>query len=196
MVVAATPVPVFLPSQDGRVPMSGIKDKLKAARRPERVVPVCLRGDLAAEFETVRRDLGELAEPSADDSLSAGGRRRELVERLQAIRDEMHGETVDFRIRALSRARFWELALKFPPRDGRDRDKQMGVNEDEFVAALLRECLVEPELDEQDWATLEDTLTYAQYNELGTTAWLINQEQVSVPFLPPALLNHRSSGSG
>jgi hypothetical protein len=88
------------------------------------------------------------------------------------------------------------LALKFPPRDGRDRDKQMGVNEDEFIAALLRECLVEPELDEQDWAVLEDTLTYAQYNELGTTAWFINQEAVNVPFLPPALLNPGTPGAG
>jgi hypothetical protein len=176
--------------------MASIKDRLKAARRPEKVVPVCLRGDLAAEFEQVRRDLGELAEPTADDSLAAGGKRRELVERLQAIRDEMREATVDFRLRALGRARFWELALKFPPRDGVERDKQMGANEEELIAALLRECLVDPELDEQDWATLEDTLTYAQYNEIGSAVWFLNQEQVSVPFLPPALLNHRNSGSG
>lgn len=175
-------------------PMTGIKDKLKAARRAERVVPICLRGDLAAAFTEARRQFDQL--PEEDDSLAAGGKRRELRERMEQIRSEMAGSTVDFKLRAVPRARWSEMVVKFPPRDGVLRDQRMGVNEDEFVAALIREGLVEPELDEDDWVSLDETLSHSQYVELGNAAWELNQETVSVPFLPPASPSRKSSASG
>lgn len=174
--------------------MTSIKDKLKAARRAERVVPVCLRGDLAAEFARLRAQFDQL--PEEDDSLAAGGKRRDLREQLEQIRGEMADSTVDFRLRAIPRARWSEMVVKFPPRDGVLRDQRMGVNEDEFIAALIREGLVDPELDEDDWTTLDETLSHSQYVELGNAAWELNQETVSVPFLPPASPSRKTSASG
>jgi hypothetical protein len=173
---------------------TSIKDKLKAARRAERVVPVCLRGDLAAEFTEARSQFDQL--PEEDDSLAAGGKRRELRERMEQIRGEMAESTVDFRLRALPRTRWSELIAKYPPREGVAGDKRMGVNEDEFSAALIREGLVEPELDEDDWAALEESLSFAQWVDLGAAAWALNQSTVNVPFLPPASPSRRISESG
>lgn len=174
--------------------MTSIKDKLKAAQRAERVVPVCLRGDLAAEFEQVRAELEQL--PDEDDSLAAGGTRRDLRERLEQIHADMAEASVDFRIRALSRGRWSELVVKYPPRDGVLRDQRIGLNEDEFTAAVIREGLVEPELDEEDWTTLEETLSFSQWSELGAAAWQLNQETVSVPLLPPVSPSRRNSANG
>lgn len=174
--------------------MTSIKDKLKAARRAERIVPICLRGDLAAEFDKVKRDLDQL--PQEDASLAAGGRRRELREQLEEIRAEMLESTVDFRIQAIPRTRWTELAIQHPARPDVITDKSIGVNEDEFIPALLREGLVSPVLDDEDWEALDAALTRAQFLELGNAAWEVNQQRVSVPFLPPASPNQRSSASG
>lgn len=172
-----------------------IKDKLKAARRPEKVVQVCLRGDLQADFDQTKRELDGLAE-TPGDALNAGTQRRELQDRLRAIRDEMADASVDFRLRAVSRPRWSELVAKFPPRDGNARDKMMGVNEDELAAAIIREGIVDPELDDEDWAALEDALTESQYLELGNAAWELNKAPVSVPFLPTVSPTPRNSASG
>lgn len=176
--------------------MTSIKDKLKASRRPEKVVTLCLRGDLVGDFDAVRREHDALEEAGPNASLNAGAKRRELLGRMEAIRDEMRESATDFRLQALPRTRWTELVVKYPPRDGLLRDRAMGVNEDEFIAALLRACVVDPVLDEEDWAVLEETLTNSQYLELGNAAWELNQEKVSVPFLPAASPSQGTSGSG
>ena len=42
--------------------MTSIKDRLAAAKLPERSIQVCLRGDLAAEFDELERKLREVRE--------------------------------------------------------------------------------------------------------------------------------------
>lgn len=167
-----------------------IKDKLKTARRAEKVVAVCLRGDLAAEVEQIRERLSDLP---VNESLAGNPERAELLARLAEVRDEMVESTVDFRLQALTRAGWTALVVAHPPRENVERDRRLGINEDAFLAKLIRECLVDPELDTDDWDTLEETLSHSQYSELANAAWELNQQVVSVPFLPAGLLSQVTS---
>lgn len=67
------------------------------------------------------------------------------------------------------------------------RDRQAGgVNVDTFYAALIRACVVDPALDDDDWDRLDDVLTDRQFNELAGLALVVNRGEVSVPFSPTA----------
>ncbi len=162
-----------------------IKEKLKAAKRPETTVPVCLRGDLQADFEQAERELAE-AERKPADSLAGTGARA-IAERIEALREEMREYTVEFRFRAKPKHEFRELVDAYPPRrddEGGivDGDRAIGVNTETFFDACIRACLVEPELDDEDWATLDANLSDRQFDELSNAAWGINRREVGVPF--------------
>ena len=181
-----------------------IKEMLKAAKLPESTVPICLRGDLQAQFEQAERDLAE-AQRRPVDSLAGTGTRA-IAERIEALREQMQEHTVDFRLRALHRHAWKALRDKHPPRrkdDGSldERDAFVGANLDTLFEELIRVSLVEPELDDDDWRTLlgdsdeerrrceaeglpveEGTLTDRQWNQLADAAWTLNRGEVSVPF--------------
>lgn len=183
-----------------------IKAMLKAAKLPEDSVPICLRGDLQAQFEQAERELAEAeATRKATDSLAGNGTRA-IAERIEALREEMRENTVEFRFRALHRHVWKALRDRHPPRRKEDgspdeRDAFVGVNMDTVFDDLIRSCLVEPQLDEDDWRVLlgdsdeerarleaegkpveEGTLTDRQWNQLADCAWTLNRGEVSVPF--------------
>ncbi|MFE7869767.1 hypothetical protein ACFUYE_05380 [Micromonospora humida] len=182
--------------------MSTIKDKIRAAGRPEKTVPVCLSGALAAEFEAAERQLQEALRRPATDSLDGGGETRELAEQIEDLRQQMVEGTVEFRLRAMGRKRWRAFIGEHPPRQDDDgeidaRDVNVGVNVDSFYPALIRESTVAPVLDDEDWLDLiggvrklddgteeevEGAFTSRQFDELATTAWNLNRDVVSVPF--------------
>ncbi|MEU4367556.1 hypothetical protein [Micromonospora chersina] len=193
--------------------MSDIKKRIKNARLPEKTVPVCLRGDLVAEFEDLERRLEEaLRTPatSAEDDRSAV-----IAERMEELRSQMIEETTSFRLRAMPKPRWREFIGEHPPRqleDGEldERDRLIGVNVDTFYDALIRQSVVNPALDEDDWLDLlggvrkgedgveeeiEGVLTSRQFDELADAAWALNRREISVPFSPAASRMTRSSAT-
>lgn len=182
--------------------MSTIKDKIKAASRPERTVPVCLNGALVGEFEAAEQQLQEALRRPASDSLDGGDDRRELAERIEDLRQQMLNGTESFRLRAMPRNRWRKFIGDYPPRQDEDgvvdaRDRNIGVNVDTFYPALIRLSVVAPELDDDDWLDLlggtrmredgteeevEGVLTSRQFDELASAAWDLNRDTVDVPF--------------
>ena len=159
--------------------MSSIKDKIKAARLPERTVEICLRGDLVAEHEQAERDL-EQAQRTATSSLAGNGSAA-IAERLEALEAEMRESVEVFILRALpqrpnprdGRPTWRELLDRHPPRRGDDgeiveADKGMMIDTSTFYEDLIRLSVVSPELDDEDWSDLVGVLTNAPYGELST----------------------------
>lgn len=174
--------------------MTDWRDKLKAARLPERTVPIVLRGDLAAEHERITREL-EQAKARKADSLAGSGT-GELEEQLHRVEDEMRDSVVEFRLRALPRAKrpgdnrpSWrELKEQHPPRE---KDGMMltedrvagGMNIETVAEPLVRVSIVEPgDITDADWANLMATLTDRQFDDLVQAAWQLNQDSVDLPF--------------
>lgn len=168
----------------GKATLKNFKTMLAEAKLPETTVMICLRGDLAADHEAAERELAE-AEQRTGESLAGSGA-GEIVDRISALEDQMREHSYEFRLRALPRPAWRALVAEHPPR--RDVDNAIvqtdliGVNAETFYDAIIRACLVDPELDDADWAALEGALTDRQYDELAEAAWGLNRREVDIPF--------------
>lgn len=181
--------------------MGSYTDRLKGAKLPERTVPICLRGDLVAEWEAAERDL-ERAQKQPDTSMEGSGVGA-LAERIEALQAEMSEHTDDFRLRALPRHKFRALVVAHPPRvddnnEIRREDAVLGVNRETFFPKLIRASVVEPELDDADWEALigeDGVLTDRQFGNLEDTAWFLNRGEIDIPFSLAASRARRSTGT-
>lgn len=204
---------------NGLGPDVDIKALLRSSRRAERSVPVCLRGDLVAEFEELDRKLAAAAAAAAakpnDSRLNTKSvtEAHRIAEQMLALQEQMRHFTVDFRLRALAPKRWAELTAEHPPRKGDDgkvhEQDSTGVNMATFFEPLLRESIVYPTLDDEAWDLLmgraepteEDPdadkrgLTDAQVDTLSGPAWALNRRTVDVPFSSAASRILRTSGS-
>ena len=183
----------------GKGTLKNFKAMLAEAKLPEATVEICLRGDLAADHEAAEREL-ERAEKAGADSLAGSGA-GELADRILALEDEMREHTYEFRLRALPRPQWRALVAQHPPRRGDDNeivepDRYMGVNAETFYDAIIRACLVDPELTDDEWAPLEAALTDHQYSALADAAWGINRREVDIPFSHAASRMKRDSAAG
>jgi hypothetical protein len=155
----------------GKATLKNFKTMLAEAKLPESTVMICLRGDLAADHEAAERELKRAEEASADSLAGSGA-----------------GELVD---------RWRALVAEHPPR--RDGDNgivdsdRIGVNAETFYDAIIRACLVDPELDDDEWAQLVDALTDRQYDDIADAAWSLNRREVDIPFSHAASRMKRAS---
>lgn len=181
--------------------ISDFKARLKAAKLPERTVPICLRGDLAAQFDELERQLAEsLRTPAAS---LAGDGSGEIAERMEELRRQMLDDTTPFRLRAMPKPRWRQFVGEHPPRKGDDgevdeRDRIIGVNVDSFYTALIRASVVDPDLDDEDWDALlgdDGVLTSRQFDDLADAAWGLNRREVDIPFSPAASRMTRGTGT-
>lgn len=174
-------------------------DLLKGAKLPEASHPVCLRADLTAEFEAAERDLELIRkQPRQTDSL-AGSPAGVLVRRIEELQQEMTASTYTFRLRALPKSKWRALVAAYPPRKDEKtgepvpEDAQIGVNREDFLDALIKVSVIDPEMTEEQWADLLDTITDRQYSDLCDEAWFLNRGEVSVPFSRAASLLKRDT---
>lgn len=162
--------------------MSTIKERLAAAKLPERSLRVCLRGDLAAEFDDLERQLKEARQGESGGRKRVGSKSDAAViaEKIQALQEQMAGEMLDLRIRALPRAEWQALVRKYPPGDD-EGDKAVGANLSGLMEEAIPACVVSPELDAEDWEQLNSVLSAAEYDRLLTVVWDVNRSGVDVP---------------
>jgi len=166
------------PSKDFRALLAG-------AKLPEATVSICLRGDLVADHEAAEREL-ERAQRNTINSLEGSGA-GDIADRIAALEEQMREHTYEFRLRALPRAKWHELVGQHPPRrdeagDVVEADRFILVNVETFWDAIIRACVVDPELSEDDWRQLEASLTDHAFQQLCDAAWGINRRGVSIPF--------------
>lgn len=165
--------------------------------RPEKVVPICLRGHLQAEWDRLKAQYD--AGPGDDDQamMTERAAKQRVAGQMAEVEREMRAGTVEFRLRALPRRRtpgmdkgqlVWqELVEKHPPRrlpDGKPdpRDSAAGVNLQALFEDLVRASVVEPELSAEQWQQLDAKLSDAQFQQLAWAAWQLNRTEVDVPF--------------
>lgn len=169
----------------GKSTMKSFAAMLADAKLPEKTVPVCLRGDLVADFEAADREL-EQAQKKPASSLAGSGT-GVLVERLESLEAEMAGHTYVFRLRAMPRHVWRELMAAHPPRKGEDgelvmEDRLTGANRLTVFEPLVRASIVDPELTDEQFADLIGKLTDRQFEDLTSAAWDLNQGSVDIPF--------------
>lgn len=179
--------------------MTDIEAILADAKPAERTLPLCLRGDLVAQFEDLERQLTE-AQRNQDDSLNAGTAARGIADQMEALREQMQAGTVVFRLRSMGRKRFQALCAEHPPRKDDDgnplREDRLGVNTQTVWDPVLRASLVEPVLaPDRLTHILDEVLSDGQYDRLASLAWDVNRSDVDVPFSLAASRLIRNSAS-
>lgn len=168
----------------GKGTMRNFKQMLAGAKLPEHIEPTCLRGDLKAEHERLEAELEHLEEVAVDSLAGNGG--AELAEQIRALEGEMQENTYPIRLRAMSRPDFRAFLAEFPPRldtegEVTKLDSAFGFNIDAGAEGLLRRGIVDPELDDDDFAALLATLTENQFDTLVMASLRLNRSDVDVP---------------
>lgn len=172
-------------------------DLIRGGKLPEKPFPVCVDPDLVAEYEQLvaKRDT---AKQVASTSL-AGKATGELDAQIADLQQRMEAATIVLRLRALSRRRWRELRDEHPARKAEDgsvlpEDMFLGVNREPFLNALVRESIVEPELDAETVdLLLDERLTDGQWDELNSTCWNLNESRISVPLSSAASPSRKTS---
>lgn len=170
------------------------KSLIAAGELPRRSVEVCLRPDLFAQMQDLERDLQRSeSERGVAPSLASGSSSRAIAEQFEAVRQHMLDASIVFEFQALPRRRMAALQVEFPPRDGNLADAGAGLNIEEASQALVRRCLVDPVLDDEDWDALDEKISDGQWQILVNAVWAICSREVEVPFSRTASRILRSS---
>ncbi|GAA2696541.1 hypothetical protein [Actinoplanes palleronii] len=175
--------------------------KLAGAKGARRSVPICLRGDLQAQFEHLQRELEDAERAQLHGSgMEEAPAAVELSQQIQELREQMREATYDFVVQALPAPDFRALKAKYPPRtddagDIIDQDRFLDANVDDLLLPLFRASLVDPVLDDAAWAKTDAALSDGQYQQLLSAALGVNKGEVNIPFSPAALRRLASSGS-
>jgi hypothetical protein len=160
--------------------MADIEDILAGAKLPERTVPLCMRGDLVAEFEDLERKLA--AAQAADDGTLAGNTAaREIAEQIEALLVLMREHERIFRLRAIDAKAYSNLIAEHPPTD-EQRQQGQDTNWDTYPAALIAACAIDPKMTVEQAEQLSVTIAYSQWDALFSAAYALNRRAVDVPF--------------
>lgn len=161
--------------------MTDAKVLLKSASRPERTVEVCLDAALQAEWEILTERL-EHTGGGGQPLLNRLDERGELAAKIADVEENMRASTVTLRFRALPRREWVALTAQHAPRDGNAEDRIFGYDVDATAEAAARAGLVDPELDDDDWAALDDALSQGQWMAIRTAVLAVNAGKADVPF--------------
>jgi hypothetical protein len=170
--------------------VSSFKERLAAAGPSTKTVTVIIGADLGLldEYERVSASLDDV-KPA--DSLAGNGSRSDALARLAAIEAALAPHRFDFRVRGLDDKRWERLVAEHPPRqvDGKpDPRDRIGWNMATFPAALVKVCVVEPQLDADDWLMLlgdddvQGLLPGSELDKLSAAGFRLSRVQVDVPF--------------
>jgi hypothetical protein len=162
-----------------------IDDVFADAKLPTRSVPLCLRGDLVAEWQDLERHLKQANQAADEDTLASANSAEaiELSRQMEDLEAQMRASTRVFRLRGLPRSEWQDLLKAHPPREGDEKDAQVEFNRDTFGTAALAACCAMPKMTLKQAEKLVDgPLTDGQWNTLFAHIWQMNTAAVDIPF--------------
>lgn len=161
-----------------------ISELLEHGRRVERTVPICIRGDLQAEYDRVIAELGKLVTPSgqlleeasmAPDGDEAASVAQALYEELEGIRAQMVEWTRSVRVRAMP-------ADEWPAWDKAHRPKDSEADFTDYNVAIIAECAVSPTLTQDEARTMFKSLGHPTMLKVANAAYSANtQSGIDIP---------------
>lgn len=183
---------------DDVTPINGVDIDaiVDGAQRVRRSMPLCLRGDLVAEYEELerQRDEAEKAAEQTDlgDSLASTKPTAAIDARMDGLRAEMLAGTITVVMQSMPRKEYNKLVKQHPPRRDEDgaiyaEDRALDINMETFWEPLIRACWVSPVLTKARMTRiLDEIVSDQQYSELADLAMKVNRGKVDVPFLSRA----------
>jgi hypothetical protein len=160
----------------------------------ERVVRLCVRGDLFAEHQRLNEQLDSMRERDMGQRRTGRLNQQEegppkahvdLAKKIVKLEDEMEKHSVDFVFRRIPGDLWDQLMAAHPPREDNAGDGRMGINSKTFAAPAVQAACVSPEGFDNDeifipwWRNMlsDGQRDYLFYGG----AWPVNREPGDVP---------------
>lgn len=153
-----------------------IDDILKQATPRERIVKVCIRGDLAGEAERLTGELAKASEEWEPTDLTGVHPGRAIAAELKSVREQIQAAEVPFLLRYIGDKPYSDLLAAHPG----DTDNEL-FNAD-FPKALIAACCVDPVMTEDQAAELFETINQGEIKRLFDGAWDVHNSSEIVPF--------------
>lgn len=169
-----------------------IDDVIARAKLPEKTLPLCLRGDLQAEWEDLERQLKTEQDSTDDDSLAGNPKVLELADKMGALGKQMVASEVVFRFRGLDAKKYSDLLLKNKAPEGEETPENL--NWTTWPTALIAAAAIDPPMTYEKAEELSQKVTARQWDDLYTTAQAVNTDKISVPFSYAASAIRASTG--
>lgn len=162
-----------------------IDDVFAESKLPRRSVPICLRGDLVAEWQDLERRFKAANTAPEEDSLAStkSADAVELAKQMADLQEQMRASTRNFRLQGLPGSQWRELLKAHPPREGDEGDAGAEFNRDTFGIAALAACCVMPKMTvAQAEKLIDEKLADGQWSTLFAHIYQMNSSEVNVPF--------------
>ncbi len=173
------------------MPEQSVKDRIKGAKRERRVHKINLRGDLVAEIERLEDELEQIQEQSRNRIASGSARlhqapadeteAREKAQRILDLRQEMEGDWLELTLEHQGFDAWQQFKLTHPATEDSEQDKVTGLDFTALVREFMPKCVVEPVLDDEDWAGLFATCAPGDLRDLGGIAYGLHERSLDVP---------------
>lgn len=158
--------------------MPDITDILNRVKPREVPVAVCLAGDLAGEADRLQAELEHAADGWAPSSMGDVDPRVEIKQQLEAVREQMREQAVEFRLVAIGHTAYSNLIADHPaPGDSTDP-----YDPATFLPALLAKSCADPVMSVEQAMKLLDLLNDGQAQALFAAALTVNEEPSPLPF--------------
>lgn len=129
----------------------------------ERIVPICLRGDLVAEMELLER---QLAQARANDAkVNDVPTAYPIAEEIERVQGLIEAATRIFRFRSIGGEAWEELAGQHPPSDAQ-RAEGFDYDLATFHPAAIAASCVDPEMDASQAVRLHKVIGSGQWIQL------------------------------
>lgn len=151
--------------------MASLDEIMANATPVERVVSICVAGQLAGDYERLTAQLQQASMDEIQERLSGDAQSIKIRKELDSLEELMAEYTYDFRFRAMSPKRWSDLLAKHP-----DPEKYRLFDPDTFPGAAIQASCVDPDGldDDEKFDALMDKLSTAQQSELFDGAWEAN----------------------
>jgi hypothetical protein len=157
--------------------MPSIDDILKQAKRRERTVMVCIRGDLAGEAERLAAEIARTSEDWEPSDLTEEHPGRALAEQLKTVRNQIREAEVPFLLRYIGDRAYSDLLAKHPS----DKDEEL-FDSETFPRALIAASCADPVMTEEQVAELFEVINEGEIKKLFDAAWEVHHASDVVPF--------------
>lgn len=168
-----------------------IEDLIEQAQRPQQTATLCLRADLVAQWDKLHAQWRTADETGG--SLAEGTPKAALAAQIRELTEEMERHQVTFVFEALPPTEYSALIAKYPPK-GDDKNK-FRWDDETFKPALIKACVIEPKMTDEQVDRLLAKLSFGQRKLLGNAAALANEGEGDIPFDGAVYAENPSSGA-
>lgn len=148
---------------------------------PREKTVTLLPGDYQDRLHALGQEIDHLeAEAKSDKRKRA--KVDELARQLDALREVENIEgAVVVTLRAIPEVRKRQIQDDCPPRKGNKRDDAYGFNEDDYFRTLVRECMVTPEVTEEQFDEWYTSVAPADWRKVRDAAVDLCERELSIP---------------